>query len=109
MRLGLVGHYLINKAYYATVLCENKENVEMDCEGSCRLKRELKEVNEPITGNKKMPLRDRFEISAFTMQSCFNVLIPPSNCTLLYNRESNQAAQKSISDIFQPPERIVFS
>ena len=36
-------HYLINKNYYATVLCENKEKPKMNCHGKCHMMKEMKE------------------------------------------------------------------
>lgn len=36
--------YKINYNYISTVLCENKENPEMHCDGKCHLKKELKKA-----------------------------------------------------------------
>ncbi|MGV3599456.1 MAG: hypothetical protein ACO1PI_16460 [Bacteroidota bacterium] len=109
LRIGIVGNYIVNKTYYATVLCQNKDNTELDCEGSCQLKEELNEIEQPIANSRKIPVSERFEISAFIIHNCYNVFIPPSNCTVLYNWESNQLMPNPISDFFQPPESIRFS
>lgn len=109
LRLGVVGNYLINKTYYATVLCENKDNIEMDCEGSCQLREELNEIDLPMANGRNTPAREHFEISVFIVHNCFNVLIPPSNSTVLYNRENSGAPSNSASDFFHPPEQLNFS
>ena len=42
----LFANYLLNKNFYATVLCENKEKPQLHCEGKCHLKKELKQQEE---------------------------------------------------------------
>lgn len=42
----LLANYVLNKSYYATVLCENKAKPQMHCEGKCHLKKELKKQSE---------------------------------------------------------------
>lgn len=108
MRLGIVGHYLINKTYYATVLCENKDNEAMNCEGSCRLNEELKEVDKPATGGKEMPLRQQLKISAFLLSNCFEVAVPPTDYMELYDMEENLSVATCDSDFFKPPEDVLY-
>ena len=48
----LVIHYLMNKEYYATVLCENVDKPKMKCHGTCQLQKEIKEQEK----NEKGPL-----------------------------------------------------
>lgn len=109
MRLGIVGHYLINKTYYATVLCENKDNAALDCEGSCRLNDELNEVEKPTTNGKEMPLRQQLKISVFILINCFQVAVPPSDCTELHDLEAPLSVATCNSDFFQPPEDVMYS
>jgi predicted metallo-beta-lactamase superfamily hydrolase len=39
--LVVIGHYEMNRRYYAEVLCENKNRPELACEGKCVLMQKL--------------------------------------------------------------------
>jgi hypothetical protein len=57
-------HYLLNKNYYATVLCINREKPKMHCEGKCHLKKELKE-QEKKEESPATPTKDKQETNQF--------------------------------------------
>lgn len=40
-KAGVAGYYFANKDYIATVLCINKENKAMHCDGKCYLKQKM--------------------------------------------------------------------
>ncbi|WP_299760746.1 hypothetical protein [uncultured Pontibacter sp.] len=48
MYKGIVfSSYFANKSYIAAVLCENKAKPELQCEGKCYLKKQLKKAEAP--------------------------------------------------------------
>ena len=56
-KTGIVISYHLNKTYIAKVLCENKEEPQMQCNGKCQLKKQLvaeetKKENEPVSVEK---------------------------------------------------------
>ena len=56
-------NYVLNKAYIASVLCENKEKPALKCQGKCYLAKQLKEQQqkEELPGLKK----EKPELPAF--------------------------------------------
>ena len=47
-KLGVIGNYWIQYQTYSQELCENKDNLEMSCNGKCQLVKEMKQANETI-------------------------------------------------------------
>ena len=41
-----IATYYVNKTYYAEVLCENKEDASLECEGSCQLNMKILELSQ---------------------------------------------------------------
>lgn len=69
-------HYLINKNYYATVLCENKAKPKMNCHGKCHIMKEMKE-QEKREQSPTAPIKEKQETvqffqtnTAFTFNTC---------------------------------------
>lgn len=52
----IVGQFLVNQDFIAAELCENKDEPEMECNGKCYLKKELKKDEERKT-DEKSPLK----------------------------------------------------
>src|SRR5687767_3279293 len=46
-------NYQVNYEYISTVLCENKDKPDMQCEGKCHLNKELKKAAEEESNNKE--------------------------------------------------------
>lgn len=46
IRTGIAAYHGINKAYITSVLCENKNKPNVRCNGRCKLKRDLRAVEE---------------------------------------------------------------
>lgn len=46
-------NYGLNQEYIITVLCENRDNVEIFCEGKCFLNKELKKASQENDGKKQ--------------------------------------------------------
>lgn len=45
-RVGVVVNYFIDQNYYATVLCEKKDEVKSCCRGKCAMAKELKNMDD---------------------------------------------------------------
>lgn len=95
-------NYEVNKDYISNVLCENKEDIEMHCEGKCHLKKELdkEEKNEstPAGSNK-----EKYEIILFnSIKPALTFLfIQASSEQHFFNETINYPL--SLSAIFHPP------
>jgi len=63
-KLFLVGDYLYRYDYYVNVLCENKEKVELKCNGTCHLAKELKAADEK-PGSPEIPPQVKVELAFF--------------------------------------------
>ena len=50
-------NYQVNRAYFAEVLCVNKDKPELKCNGKCHLKKQIKAQNEEENSSPKPLLR----------------------------------------------------
>lgn len=100
-----MGNYFINKKYYATVLCINKENKNLDCEGNCQLTKELKSVETSHTNDSpQAPKELGAEIWPFIFQECES-FSPPQSANFLAGIKFNPLKINRLSfPIFHPPE-----
>ena len=55
--LAIYTYYYGNKTYVASVLCENKDNPQLQCNGTCFLKKQLKKAEEK-QGQDKMSFKE---------------------------------------------------
>lgn len=101
--------YAVNYEYISTELCENKDDVEMECNGKCHLKKELaKEIQEhnPASKSKKVNFAEISilfcsDFSPFTFQK------------VLFEEEvqnitsySNLYQKENTHSIFHPPATL---
>ena len=56
MKTAMIVRYEFNKDYYAVYLCENKETPEMNCNGKCRLAKEL-QIVDGSNDNHEIPIQ----------------------------------------------------
>lgn len=106
-------NYYLNKAYYANVLCENKDNPEKpDCNGKCHLKKQL-DQQKPV--QKTQPFSKAVTISFYP--EILAILLTNFHCKT--NLEQDKTFKTSYithlsnpysHQIFHPPEnRFSFS
>src|SRR4051812_46679306 len=95
-------YYLTNKNYFAQILCENKANPQMHCNGHCHLKKQLdqqqkKEQSAPV-GN----VKDKTEIVYFYQSPNLNIFSSSQS-----NINNFHAAELLTTDypssVFHPP------
>jgi hypothetical protein len=100
--------YILNKAYIAQTLCENKEKPELQCEGKCHLAKEITKANDAGEKESK-PVSPRINFD-----NDFSYLKPAAD---LENHPSNLSSQFKpapavpftsavIADIFHPPRHL---
>lgn len=59
-------HYSIHYTYYAEVLCENKDNPMLECNGKCAISKELKKAEEGKRhAEEQIPELNKLEVSQF--------------------------------------------
>jgi len=101
-RTFILLNYEVNKDYISRVLCENKANKNLHCEGKCHLKKELqKEEKKESTpaGNSK----EKFEVTLYnSIKPVLTFLfIQASSEKHFFNETINYPL--SLSAIFHPP------
>jgi hypothetical protein len=106
MRVGIVGHYFANKNYYATVLCVNKDNAELDCKGSCQLQQKLKNVSERGSQKKgQLPQSLKKQISPYILYDLLSAALPHTGTQIvLYKNQPESIISKTQQEFFHPPE-----
>jgi len=103
--IGLVSHYYFNQAYYANVLCENKANKSLKCNGKCHLKKELDAIDKS-TQNSEVPHSVSFKFESLNY-ILFGEIIPKIYTNQLQEITFNIVVEKIISretnSLFRPP------
>jgi hypothetical protein len=98
---GVAGYYFANKDYIARVLCINRENTAMHCDGKCYLKKKMQEAGdetpqsasrikyEPIEFLTSLPAELALPVA---VESSISWSFSPGQYTLLYS-----------GSVFHPP------
>ncbi|MFA9220560.1 MAG: hypothetical protein ACEQSL_05185 [Sediminibacterium sp.] len=67
VKSGYSLNYMINFSYYKEVLCANKNNPNMDCNGKCALKKELKAASKEKDASKEaFDFAQQLQLGTFT-------------------------------------------
>ena len=103
--IGLVSHYFLNQDYYANVLCENKSNKSLKCNGKCHLKKELAAIETPKnTTETPKSVSMKFESLTYLL---FGENIPKIYTNQLQEITFNHVTENIISretdSLFRPP------
>jgi len=100
--------YYINYDYISTVLCENKEIVELDCNGKCYLKKQLKEQKSPLENENPNHVSidlEKYPVSLLGLFSCKlknTVKLNKKHYILNFGK-----TKKYISKVFHPPTFLI--
>lgn len=97
----IVGQYFINQEFIAAELCENKDAPEMECNGKCYLKKELKKDEERKSDEKST----KVEVLLFCDCKVFEIETPTE---FIIDREETSSYSDRLltginTDIFHPP------
>ncbi len=98
----VLGDYVINKEYYATVLCINKNKPKLECNGKCSLISKLNNnQNQPI--NNTEFLKKQFEILWVHFESPIQQALVFYGVTNAIASASNKPFGFYSADVFRPP------
>lgn len=102
----IILHYKFNQDFFAEI-CENKDKPEMECNGKCHLKKQLKQQEENESEKKK--INNEKENLNF-ISTCFDLIPGPkiSDAITDENLLHFQLIKKHVSDIFHPPQNSSF-
>jgi hypothetical protein len=95
-------HYSWNKAYYASVLCENKLKPKMHCNGHCRLAKELKQ-QEKNSNMPSSPLKEKNEMIQFFQSNNQSLCFITSALSHSCRTTIMPLIQGWRNDVFHPP------
>jgi len=99
--------YLINREYIANVLCVNKNNPEIKCNGKCYLNKQLKKANEAEqSGNQAVPPKiemEKYPVSSIDDYNFFNKVTDPSKGILFPYHSCS--IKEHFSDVPTPPPK----
>ncbi|MBI1228295.1 MAG: hypothetical protein GC192_23880 [Bacteroidetes bacterium] len=97
--------FKLNQDFIANVLCENRFNAEVMCNGKCYFTKKIKEGNEE--NNTKTPFHKATEQREVAdIQDIFFLNLKPNveAYILAYFAEPTFTSQSILDDIFQPPQ-----
>jgi hypothetical protein len=100
----LSSSYILNKQYISTVLCTNKDNHELHCEGKCFMDIKLKELdqkNKHDQDNLKRIIETVAPVTASLLAPVYELPIE----TFAINYLQKKPIKTSLS-IFQPPKQV---
>ncbi len=104
-KLGIVANYYINFQYYAEVLCDNKDKPELQCNGQCHLKEELKQTEN--NNDENMPeIVSKLRYSDFVMQDHLITFRPPilhREQSITWQRNCDAIMNGYPTNVFRPP------
>lgn len=102
LKIGIIGNYWVQFEKYSQELCENKDNVEMSCNGKCQLMKEMKHSEEGVP----------FSIPNLISFKEFPAVSDPSDNeeyfffnkeVIVYTNYQPGLTSGMISDVFHPP------
>lgn len=102
--------YNLNYDYIAKVLCINRDEPELNCNGKCQLAKEIKKTL-PIKTQDKLPILpvidfDKFQVTHHnTEQHQFEVFQLFNKLKFLTNKKCK--TNNYITSVFQPPEFLI--
>ena len=95
--------YNVNKEYIASVLCENRDKPQLDCQGKCYLKKQIQKTKKSDSHEHPIPQIDLSKypvslISNYTYKLNEVIIIPDNN----FQEKSVKTNHYSAS-LFRPP------
>ena len=103
----VVGDYFVRYDYYSTVLCENQEEPELQCNGKCHLA-----LNQPDEQEQEAPLPElvEFEVQAVSNAPDESIAVSPNIYeTRAYYFQSKLHHTDFTLQLLRPPQIIVLA
>lgn len=102
LKLGILGNYWVHFEKYSQELCENKDNLEMSCNGKCQLVKEMKQANETIPFS--LPSSISFKEFPAVSDSYSDEKQQLSEIkTIVYSTFTPELVSGMSKDVFHPP------
>ena len=98
--------YFANKTYVATVLCENKDNKKMHCNGKCYLKKKISQAEQQSEKQDAVPVKKAVEQVPFIVKESKETFIYTSLTPVSYSLFRQQYNFTLSKDIFHPPTSV---
>jgi len=107
MKFGILIDFTINQDFIAKVLCINKDEPDLGCNGKCHLKKKLKEVSKPDSEQQAPnPKNNRLEIvDNYIQMDCCNLSFKKVYETRQASEHRDLLYFNSFTvEIFHPPQ-----
>jgi hypothetical protein len=98
----LLLHYELDKDYYSQVLCINKDQPSLNCEGKCQLKKEL-ERQEKNEQNPAVPLKIKSDVNPLYFTSHSGILSIEERYIEMQSSCAVPSSAEVVNNIFRPP------
>ena len=102
MKVGIIGNYWVQFEKYSQELCENKDNVEMSCNGKCQLMKEMKHSDEGVPFSMPNSISIK-EFPAVSGSSSNQSPVFINKKVIVYSNYEAELASGMSSDVFHPP------
>jgi hypothetical protein len=100
----ILSHFIIKQDFYAAI-CENKDKPEMECNGKCHLKKQLKQQEEKESEKEKISIEKE---SVSFIATSFDLLPQPKTSIAKADIIPSQflLLEEHFQDIFHPPQFV---
>jgi hypothetical protein len=111
LKIGILVDFKINQDFIAKVLCINKEEPELQCNGKCHLKKQLKKLETPIEQDAPVQKTNQFELTFIAIRNDVNL---HHNADFLkdksqFSKIDHLFIDGYIAEIFHPPRTSFIS
>jgi len=96
-------NYWVQYDYYKTVLCENQDMPELECNGTCHLAKELKAAEKP-TEVPTVPASLEIQLLLFTSAESNKIFRLPLSSEVHYSANDRLPTFLFVEDITEPPK-----
>ena len=105
VKVGIVVNYIFQYERYATELCENLDQPELECNGKCQMMEELNKVEQRNETAPELPVLAKIiELGFCTyFSSIFDLSFFKNTIAARFNLLEVSVLQGVHTDIFQPP------
>jgi len=107
LQLSVITHFIWNQDEITESACENKEIVEMQCNGKCQMTRELIKTNQKDDAQSSFPkfLIESNELQPFISKSTESISYH-KNChsiAMVFQITTPKISSGFLADVFHPP------
>lgn len=111
LKFAILVDFKINQDFIAKVLCINKEEPELQCNGKCHLKKQLDKVEPPVE-DKNLPAQktQRLELTFFITKEGYLLekKVNIHNIKTVIGNKNPFFTDSYINEIFHPPRTSFF-